>query len=92
MVLQFVIGGALFLATGWAISLAFFREADVVERVVFSLACAMTVPAIILAFLNLILKIKLDAIVVYVVLIAVTAASFWYSKTQPQRHHVGKHS
>ena len=90
--LEFIVGGALFLAAGYAISLAFFREADVVERVTFSLACAMTVPAIILAFLNLILGIKLDTIVVYAVLIAVTAGAFLYSKTQPQRHHVGKHS
>ncbi|MFH0835495.1 MAG: hypothetical protein V1881_04070 [Candidatus Micrarchaeota archaeon] len=89
--IEFVIGGVLFLAAGYAISLAFFREADVVERITFSLACAMTVPALLLAFLNLILGIKLDTIVVYAVLIAVTAASFWYSKTHAQRHHVGKH-
>ncbi|VVB67011.1 Uncharacterised protein [Candidatus Norongarragalina meridionalis] len=90
--LQFAIGGALFLAAGYAISLAFFREADVVERVVFSLACAMTVPALLLAFMNLILGIKLDTLVVYVVLIAVTAAAFLYSKAKPKSHHVGKHS
>ena len=89
--IEFVIGGVLFLAARYAISLAFFRDADVVERVTFSLACALTVPAIILAFLNLILKIKLDTIVVYAVLLAVTAASFWYSKAHAQRKHVRFH-
>ena len=89
--LQFIVGGALFLAAGYAISLAFFREADLVERVTFSLACALAVPAVILAFLNLILRIKLDAVVVYAVLLVVTEAAFWYSKAQPQRHRVGKH-
>lgn len=78
--LQAIVGAALFLLAGYSASIAFFRKADLAERTAFSLALALTVPALLLAALNLLLSIELDATLVYWVLLAFSAACLAWLK------------
>ena len=78
--LQAVIGFALFLATGYCVSLALFKKADRVERAAYSLFLALTVPVAILAFLNVFLGVPFTTLTVYVVLGLLAVACFAWSK------------
>lgn len=78
--LQAIVGAALFLFAGYAASIALFRKADLIERAAFSLALALTVPALLLAALNLLLSIELNATIVYWVLLAFSASCLAYSR------------
>lgn len=87
--IQTVIGGGLFLASGYAVSLAAFGkgEMDFVERAVFSLAFSITIPSIVLLFTSMVLKIRLDAIAVYAVYLLITVAGLGYWKYYGKHRH-----
>ncbi|MFA4946183.1 MAG: hypothetical protein WC607_01425 [Candidatus Micrarchaeia archaeon] len=85
--LQALLGAAFFLFAGYVASLAFFRDADGVERVAYSLFLAFTVPAFVLVALNLFAGVKLDAFVVYAVLFVFSVACLAYSKTREAKMH-----
>ncbi len=78
--LQAIVGVALFLFAGYAASIALFRKADLIERAAFSLALALTVPALLLVALNLLLSIELNATIVYWVLLAFSAGCLVWSR------------
>ena len=79
--LQAIFGGALFIASGYAVSLAAFpkNELDAIERIVLSLFFSISIPAVILLVANLVLGIRLDAIAVYAAYIITIAAALFYS-------------
>jgi len=87
--LQAIVGGVLFVASGYAVSLAAFpkKELDAIERVVLSLFFSISIPATVLLVANLLLGIRLDAIAVYAVYIIVTAAALFYDYNR-KKHHV----
>jgi uncharacterized membrane protein len=72
----------LFLASGYAVSLAVFprHELDAIERVVLSLFFSVSIPAVLLLVANLLLGVRLDALAVYAVYIITIAAALWYVK------------
>ncbi len=77
--LQAAVGIVLFLATGYALALAFLgKKADRVERIVLGLALALTVPALVLVVLNLLLGIRFDWLSVYAVFIVLLVGSLVY--------------
>jgi uncharacterized membrane protein len=85
--LQAIFGGVLFLASGYAVSLAMFpkHELDAVERVVLSLFFSVSIPAILLLVANLLFGIQLDTFAVYAIYILTTAAALFY--THRKRGH-----
>jgi len=85
--LQAIVGGALFLASGYAVSLAAFpkNELDAIERVVLSLFFSISIPAVLLLVANLLLGIQLDALAVYAVYIITIAAALFYSHKKKGR-------
>lgn len=87
--LQAIFGGALFLASGYAVSLAAFPKdgLDAIERIVLSLFFSISIPAALLLVSNLLLGIRLDAIAVYAVYIITTAAALFYGHRKKKRGH-----
>jgi uncharacterized membrane protein len=87
--LQAIFGGVLFLASGYAVSLAVFpkHELDAIERVVLSLFFSISIPAVLLLVANLILGIRLDALAVYAIFILTTAAALFYTHKRKGRTH-----
>ena len=85
--LQAIFGGVLFLASGYAVSLAAFpkKELDAIERVVLSLFFSVSIPAVLLLVANLLLGIRLDALAVYAVYILTTAAALFYAHKKKGR-------
>ncbi|MFQ5406146.1 MAG: hypothetical protein ACE5DI_03250 [Candidatus Micrarchaeia archaeon] len=79
-VIQFAGGSLLFVATGYALTLAFFEEKDldVLEQVVFSLAFAMIIPTLLLMFATMVLSLKLDSLSVYAAYIVVGGGAYAY--------------
>ncbi len=79
--LQAIFGGVLFLASGYAVSLALFpkHELDAIERVVLSLFFSISIPAVILLVANLLFGIRLDSFAVYAIYILTTAAALLYT-------------
>ena len=74
--LQAVAGFALFFASGYAASKAFFPEAGPIERAAYSLFLALSVPAALLAFLNVFLGVPFTAFNVFAVLAVFCVACF----------------
>ena len=87
--LQAIVGGVLFLASGYVVSLAAFpkNELDAIERVVLSLFFSISIPAVLLLVANLLLGIRLDAIAVYAAYIIITAAALFYSHKKKRHVH-----
>ena len=87
--LQAIFGGVLFLASGYAVSLAAFpkNELDTIERVVLSLFFSISIPAVLLLVANLLLGIRLDSLAVYAIYILTTAAALFYSHRKKGRSH-----
>ncbi|MFA5246367.1 MAG: DUF1616 domain-containing protein [Candidatus Micrarchaeia archaeon] len=89
--LQVIIGGALFVASGYAVALAAFPkdEIDAIERVVLSLFFSLAIPAFVLMVANLVLGIRLDTVAVYAVYLLVAAAGFgyYYKFAKHKAHH-----
>jgi uncharacterized membrane protein len=86
--LQAIFGGALFLASGYAVSLAAFPkdELDAIERVVLSLFFSISIPSVLLLVANLLLGLRLDAIAVYAVYVITIAAALFYSHGRKKHH------
>ncbi|MFA6329316.1 MAG: DUF1616 domain-containing protein [Candidatus Micrarchaeia archaeon] len=86
--LQAIVGGALFLVSGYAVSLAAFpkNELDAIERIVLSLFFSVSIPAVLLLVANLLLGIRLDAVAVYAAYIITIAAALGYMKYGKKGH------
>jgi len=69
----------LFFLTGYAASIAFFKEADAAQRIAYSLFLALAVPAAVLAFLNIFLGVPFTTFNVYVVFGLLAVACFAWS-------------
>jgi uncharacterized membrane protein len=78
--LQAIVGAALFVASGYAVTLAAFTkdEIDSVERLVLSLFFSIAIPAFSLMVANLVLGIRLDVVAVYAIYLIVIAVSLGY--------------
>ncbi|MFH0971407.1 MAG: hypothetical protein V1835_02460 [Candidatus Micrarchaeota archaeon] len=78
--IQAVVGIALFLAAGYSCSLVFFKknEADLIERIVYSLTFSVTIPPLAIFFLNFLLRLPINALTVYFVYLAVSGAGYAY--------------
>lgn len=74
--LQAAAGFALFFLSGYAASLAFFEKAGAVERAAYSLFFALTVPAALLAFLNVFLGVSFTTFNVFAVFAVFCVACF----------------
>ena len=86
--LQAIVGGVLFVASGYAVSLAAFpkNELDAIERIVLSLFFSISIPAVVLLVANLLFGIRLDAVAVYAVYVITTAAALFYSHNKKKHH------
>ncbi len=80
--LQLIVGLALFLASGYFISLVFFRkdEADLIERALYSLTFSISIPGLVIFFLNFIFRMPINALTTYVVFILLIVASYAYGQ------------
>ncbi|MEK6954419.1 MAG: hypothetical protein AABX01_05395 [Candidatus Micrarchaeota archaeon] len=78
--IQAIVGLALFFAAGYFLSFVFFRknEADAIERAVYSLTFSLTIPPLIIFFLNFLLRIPINTIMVFVVYLLVLGGSYFY--------------
>lgn len=79
-IVQAIVGGILFFATGYLASLAFFApgKIDGVERAVYSLALSILVPALAVFVLNLVLGIPIfNTLGIYAVFLAVSGVSLF---------------
>ncbi|HLC48472.1 MAG TPA: hypothetical protein VJI13_05340 [Candidatus Norongarragalinales archaeon] len=87
--IQMIVGLALFFASGYLLSLIFFRknEADAIERAVYSVTFSLTIPPLILFFINFLLRIPINTITVFVVYLLVCGASYFYH----MQYGEGKH-
>ena len=87
--LQAIFGGVLFLASGYAVSLAVFpkHELDAIERVVLSLFFSISIPAVLLLVANLLLGIRLDALAVYAIFILTTATALFFAHKRKGHGH-----
>jgi len=81
-IIQAIVGLVLFFGAGYSLTLFLFRkdEIDLVERITYSIALSLTVPAIIIFAANFLLKMKIDALSVYIIYLLVTASGFIYSE------------
>ena len=80
--IQAAVGVLLFFAAGYAVSLVIFREKDLdpVERIAYSLAFSLVVPALVLFAINYALGFKVfQTIYVYIIYALIIAASFAYA-------------
>ena len=81
--LQAIVGFALFFGAGYSLSRAFFKKADLIERVALSIAIALTVPALVLVALNLALgMVPFNVFTVYFVFFALIAGGWFFSRKQ----------
>lgn len=78
---QALVGLALFFAAGYFISLIFFKrnEVDAIERAVYSLTFSITIPALVIFFLNFLFRIPINTLFVYAVYLALIGASYAYN-------------
>jgi len=93
-VIQVVAGFVLFFATGFFLARAFFfnREWNAFEKTAVSLAVSLTVPALVLVFLNLVLRVPFNVYTVYAVFLLLIAASLAYEKKFEKMEKRGKNS
>lgn len=78
---QGIVGAVVFFVTGYLLSLAFFKEKEVdgVERIVYSLAFSILIPATVVFIANFVLGIKIfTTIGIYAVYLLLCAASVVY--------------
>ncbi|MCX6767789.1 MAG: hypothetical protein NTY90_03630 [Candidatus Micrarchaeota archaeon] len=89
-ILQPAIGALLFVACGWALTLALFKEGDIdaIERVAFGMAFALVIPALVLLFMNLVLQIKISTLLVFAVYAVLAVGSWVYAEKKLPRLHV----
>ncbi|MEK6843495.1 MAG: hypothetical protein AABY04_03320 [Candidatus Micrarchaeota archaeon] len=80
-VLQGIGGVILFFASGYFISFVFFKkdEVDELERIVYSLTFSITIPPLVIFFLNFLLRMPVNTISVYIIYLIIGAASYAYS-------------
>ena|SRR3989338_11265527 len=95
-IVQLLVGLGLFLASGYALTLALFSKDDIddIERVVFSLSFSIMVPALVLLVANLVLKVRMDTFSVYGVYLGITAAglAYWYKFRRVEHGHHKAHA
>ena len=86
-IMQPAVGLILFVACGWALTLAIFREEDIdiIERVAFAAAFALVIPALVILFMNLVLQIRFSALLVFAVYAILTAGSWLYATKYAKR-------
>ncbi len=80
-VVQAIVGAVVFFATGYLLSLAFFKEKEIdsVERIVYSLAFSILVPATVVFIANFVVGIRIFTTVgIYAVYLLLCAASIAY--------------
>ncbi|MBI5228495.1 hypothetical protein HY991_00170 [Candidatus Micrarchaeota archaeon] len=77
---QIVFGITLVIISGYALSLVIFKKGDIdfVERVVFIPILGLLVPSLILLFINLAMRIRIDPLVTYLTFILIIGVSLGY--------------
>jgi len=81
-IIQPAVGLVLFVACGWSLTMALFRDEDidVIERAAFALAFALVIPAMVLIFLNLVLQIKVGTALVFAVYALLAVGGWAYAE------------
>ncbi len=91
-IIQALVGVVLFFAAGYFLSLVFFRkdEADQTERIVYSVVFALTLPPLTIFFLNFLLGIPINTLMVMGVYLIFTGGSyFYYNNYGDGKNHKG---
>lgn len=88
---QALVGLALFFASGYLLSLIFFRknEADIAERAVYSLTFSITIPPLIIFFLNFLFQIPISTLFVFAIYLLVCGGSYYYRLQYGEGKHKG---
>ncbi|MFH1750258.1 MAG: hypothetical protein ABH863_01115 [Candidatus Micrarchaeota archaeon] len=78
--IQVVVGLALFFASGYLLTLTLFRknELDLIERIVYSITFSLTIPPLIIFFLNFLFRIPINTLVVFVIYLLVCGGSYFF--------------
>jgi hypothetical protein len=88
LVLQGVVGGVLFFATGYLLSLWFLADEgmDSVERAVYSIAFSILIPATVAFVLNLVLGLKVfNTISIYAIYLGLCAISLYFVREKGRK-------